>query len=471
MAGHIKFSTHVNRNFDKAAAYTAHPPGLLKQIKICNSVYHMIFPLVRDDGTIETIQAWRAEHSQHKTPVKGGIRYASTVSEDEVMALAALMTYKCAIVNVPFGGAKGGVKISRLKYSQAELERITRRYTYELVKKNFISPGIDVPAPDYGTGPREMSWILDTYNSITTDKLDSIACVTGKPVTQGGVRGRVEATGRGVFFGIREACDVKEDMDKLGLKTGLGDKTVVVQGLGNVGYHAAKFLQDGGATIVGLVEREGAIHNNDGIDVDDVMRHRKETGSILDYPKAQNLVTGEKALELECDILVPAALENQITAENVDRIQAKIIGEAANGPVTSDSHETLIKRGVMILPDQFLNAGGVTVSYFEWLKNLSHMRFGRMGKRFEEVTNLEILRAIESTSGSKVDDRLSSRIAHGPGEEDLVNSGLEETMITAYHGIREIRVQHGDKFGFRTAAFIDAINKVATSYLELGIFP
>ncbi|MFQ5510812.1 MAG: Glu/Leu/Phe/Val dehydrogenase [Candidatus Krumholzibacteriia bacterium] len=471
MPADVKFSEQVNRNFDKAAAYTKHPPGLLKQIKICNSVYHMTFPLVRDDGTIEAIQAWRAEHSQHKTPVKGGIRYSSAVAEDEVMALAALMTYKCAIVDVPFGGAKGGVKISRLDYSQSELERVTRRYTYELIRKNFIDPGIDVPAPDYGTGSQEMAWILDTYNSIAPSKLDSIACVTGKPVSQGGVRGRTEATGRGVFFGIREACGVEEDMAPLGLHAGLDGKTVAVQGLGNVGYHAAKYLREGGALLVGLSEREGAITNDKGLDVDDVVRHRKETGSILDYPKARNLSSGSRLLELECDILVPAALENQITMENVERIRARIIGEAANGPVTSDAHEVLVKKGKMVIPDTYLNAGGVTVSYFEWLKNLSHMRFGRMGKRFEENTNTMILRAIESTSGKKVAEEVFGKIAHGADEADLVDSGLEETMVAAFHEIRDIRKRHDDAFGLRTAAFIDAINKVATSYLELGIFP
>ncbi|MDH3215023.1 MAG: Glu/Leu/Phe/Val dehydrogenase [Candidatus Krumholzibacteria bacterium] len=471
MTVEAKFTDQVNRNFDKAAAYTNHSPGLLKQIKICNSVYYMTFPLKRDDGSIEAIQAWRAEHSQHKTPVKGGIRYSMAVSEDEVMALAALMTYKCAIVDVPFGGGKGGVKVSRLNYSQAELERITRRYTYELFRKNFIDPGIDVPAPDYGTGPQEMAWILDTYNSIAPSKLDSIACVTGKPISQGGVRGRIEATGRGVFFGLREACSDRHDMKQLGMNVGIDGKKVVVQGLGNVGYHAAKFLQEAGAIVVGLSEREGAIYDQKGLDVCKVFEHRRETHSIVDYPGAQNLNATGDVLELECDILVPAALENQITMANVSRVRAKMIGEAANGPVTSEAHEALRKRNVMILPDTYLNAGGVTVSYFEWLKNLSHVRFGRMDKRFEEATNTKILEAIELATGKKLTDNIFGPIAQGADEEDLVNSGLEETMINAYREIREIKSQHGDEIGLRTAAFIVAINKVATSYLELGIFP
>lgn len=467
----IKFFDQVNRNFDKAAAFTKYPQGLLEQIKICNGVYHITFPLKKDNGAIETIHGWRAEHSHHKLPVKGGIRYSPLANEDEVMALAALMTYKCAIVDVPFGGAKGAIKIDKRNYSEAELERLTRRYTYELVKKNFIGAGVDVPAPDYGTGPREMAWIADTYNAMTPEGLDSMACVTGKPITQGGVRGRTEATGRGVYFGIREACHDAEDMRKLGLSPGLSGKTVVVQGLGNVGYHAAKFLQEGGATLVGLIEYEGAIYNAKGLDLEKVMKHRQETKSILKFPGATSTPKNAEGLEWECDILVPAALENQITAENVPRLNAKIVAEGANGPVTADANEALLQKGVLIIPDMYLNAGGVTVSYFEWLKNLSHVRFGRMGKRFEESMNKKMLVAVEELTGKKFPQDIFDQIAHGADEEDLVNSGLEETMISSYNQMNEIRKQHGGKIDLRTAAFIGAIDKVARSYMELGIFP
>ncbi|MCG3154543.1 MAG: Glutamate dehydrogenase [bacterium] len=467
----IKFFDQVNRNFDKAAAFLKYPVGLLDQIKICNSVYHITFPLKKDDGAIATIHAWRAEHSHHKLPAKGGIRYSPMANEDEVMALAALMTYKCAIVDVPFGGAKGAIRIDKRNYSQAELERLTRRYTYELVKKNFIGPGVDVPAPDYGTGPAEMSWIADTYNALTPAGLDTMACVTGKPVTQGGVRGRTEATGRGVYFGIREACNDAADMRKLGLTPGLSGKTAVVQGLGNVGYHAAKFLQEGGATLVGLIEYEGAIYNAKGLDLEKVMQHRRETKSLLGFPGATSTPKNAEGLEWECDILVPAALENQITAENAGRLKTKIVAEGANGPVTADANEALLQKGVHIIPDMYLNAGGVTVSYFEWLKNLSHVRFGRMGKRFEESMNKRMLQAVEELTGSKFPQNIFDQIAHGADEEDLVNSGLEETMISAYNQINEIRKQHGGKIDLRTAAFISAIDKVARSYMELGIFP
>ncbi len=469
----IKFFDQVNRNFDKAAAYTKHPQGLLDQIKICNSVYHITFPLKKDDGAIETIHAWRAEHSHHKLPVKGGIRYSPNADEDEVMALAALMTYKCAIVDVPFGGAKGAIRIDKRNYSDSELERLTRRYAYELIKKNFIGPGVDVPAPDYGTGPREMAWIVDTYGAMTSaaHELNALASVTGKPITQGGVRGRTEATGRGVYFGICEACNDAEDMRKLGLAPGLSGKTVIVQGLGNVGYYTAKFLREGGARIVGLVEYEGAVYNPQGLDFEKVVQHRKETKAILNFPGATSIPKNSEALELECDILVPAALENQITAENAPRLRAKIVAEGANGPVTADANEILLQKGVLIIPDMYLNAGGVTVSYFEWLKNLSHVRFGRMGKRFEENMNVKMLHTIQDLTGKKVPPSMFVEIAHGADEEDLVNSGLEETMIAAYNQMNEIRKQHGGKIDLRTAAFINAINKVALVYMELGIFP
>ncbi len=467
-----RFFEEVNRSFKRAAALTKHDPVLLRQIRACNSVYHVGFPLKRDDGSLEVVHAWRAEHSHHKLPTKGGIRYSRHVSEDEVKALAALMTYKCAIVDVPFGGAKGGIRISRRGYTDSELERLTRRYAFELKKKNFIGPGVDVPAPDYGTGAREMAWIADTYMSLTAGELNSLACVTGKPVAQGGIRGRTEATGRGVFFGIREAVSIPEDMKPLGLPTGIAGKRVVIQGLGNVGYHTAKFLTEEDAVLVGLAEYEGAIHNPDGLDLEAVIQHRRDSGSILDFPGARNLATSAEALELDCDVLVPAALEQQITSDNAPRIKAKIIAEAANGPTTFDANDELWQRGVMILPDTYLNAGGVTVSYFEWVKNLSHLRFGRMQKRFEEKAHRKLLGAMEHVTGTEFDEAELASLVAGASEEDLVNSGLEETTVHAYRQIREIWKQQGnDKADLRTAAFICAIDKIAVCYRDLGIFP
>ena len=471
MGKDVSFFQQVNDSFDKASRYTDHSSGLLEQIKHCNNVYHISFPLKRDDGSIEVIQGWRAEHSHHKLPVKGGIRYASNVSEDEVMALAASMTYKCAIVDVPFGGGKGGVKISRRKYSQSELERITRRYTFELLKKNFIGPGSGVPAPDYGTGPAEMSWIADTYAAMASNELNTDGCVTGKPVNQGGVRGRLEATGRGVYFGVRQACDNPQDMKEIGLDTGLSGKRFIVQGLGNVGYHTAKYIQEGGGILVGVAEYEGAIYKKDGLDVDEVVAHRKESGEIFDFPGADNVRQTADLLKYECDILIPAALEKQITEENAPDIKAKIIAEAANGPVTSAANDILNRRNVMIIPDLFLNAGGVTVSYFEWLKNLSHVRYGRMQKRFEETSNMKILNAVEGLTGKTFNQQEKRLVAEGPEEKDLVDSGLEETMISAYNEIREIQEGEEKEIDLRTAAFINAIDKVAQLYTDMGIWP
>jgi glutamate dehydrogenase (NAD(P)+) len=467
---HPSFFDTVSRYFDQAAAFTDHPPGLLEQIKECNSVYSFKFP-VRTSRGLEVISGWRVQHSHHKLPVKGGIRFSEDANEDEVKALAALMSYKCAVMDVPFGGAKGGVQINPNNYTAEELERITRRYTTELIKKNFIGPGIDVPAPDYGTSGREMSWIADTYAAFHPGEIDALAAVTGKPVSQGGVRGRLEATGRGVFFGLLEVCSFEDDMRDIGLTAGLEGKRIVVQGLGNVGYYAALFCQQHGAIITGLAEYEGAIHSENGLDVEAVMKHRKETGSLLDFPGAENLARREDALELECDILIPAALENQITTDNAPRIRAKILAEAANGPTTAGAEEILLANGVMVIPDIYLNAGGVTVSYFEWLKNLSHVRFGRMGKRFGQTTNEKLLSVLEETTGRKLTSDERSAIVRGGDEIDLVNSGLHETMINAYGEIREIWKSNPDIRGLRTAAFIGAINKIGRSYGELGVFP
>jgi glutamate dehydrogenase (NAD(P)+) len=471
MAVGASFLDQVDRSFDRAAAFTGHDATLLANIKACKNLFYTSFPIKRDDGRIEVMHAWRAEHSHHKLPCKGGIRYAPDVDAEEVQALAALMTYKCALVDVPFGGAKGGIRLNPKKYSEGELERITRRFVFELVRKNFIGPGLDVPAPDVGTGPREMAWIVDTYTQLRSGELDSFGCVTAKPLSQGGIRGRVEATGRGVFYGVREVVSVAEDMKALGLSPGLAGKRVVIQGMGNVGYFAAKFFQAGGAVLVGLAESEGAIANPKGLDLDQVVAHRKERGGILGFPGATDLARREDALELDCDILIPAALERQITAENAPRIKAKMVVEAANGPTTSEADEILAKRGIMVIPDTYINAGGVTVSYFEWVKNLGHVRLGRMQKRFEQGAYGRLLEAVEGITGRRFTAAEIERLTHSAGEEDLVNSGLEETMTTAYYPIREVWKQHSGKLDLRTAALIVAINNVAVSYQHLGIFP
>lgn len=464
------FFGDVLKYFENAASHLDYPRGLLDQIKFCNSVYRMRFP-VRVGDNLEVIEAYRVEHSHHRMPTKGGIRYAMSVTQDEVMALAALMTYKCAIVDVPFGGAKGGVQIDPKKYSTDELERITRRYTTELIKKNFIGPGLDVPAPDYGTGEQEMSWIMDTYTTFFPGQIDGIGCVTGKPVTQGGIAGRREATGLGVFYGIREACSFADDMERLGMSVGIEHKTVVIQGLGNVGYHAAKFFAEGGAKIIALAEYEGAIYKADGLDYDAVFQHRKATGSILNFPGAENLKQSSDALELTCDILIPAALENQIHDGNAENIKAKIIGEAANGPVTAEAEKILNRMGIMVIPDIYLNAGGVTVSYFEWLKNLSHVRFGRLGKRFDETLNNNIISAVEEMTGRSLNDKQRQQIGRGADEVDFVYSGLEETMIEAYRHIRAVKKEMPTIPDYRTAAFVVAIRKIAKAYESLGVFP
>lgn len=467
---HNPFLDSVNRYFDKAVAVLDHPTGLLDQIRVCNSVYYMQFP-VRIKGDIHVVQAWRAEHSHHKMPCKGGIRYADSVDQEEVQALAALMTYKCAVVDVPFGGGKGGIRINPKNYTVDELERVTRRYTVELIKKNFIGPSVDVPAPDYGTGPREMAWIADTYQAFAKDEINALACVTGKPVGQGGVRGRTAATGRGLFYAVHEAVNDHELMKKLKLDIGLAGKRVIVQGFGNVGYHAAKFLREGGAIVIGIIEWDGAVVNPKGINIDSLNEHRIKTGSITNYPEAKTIKHGNTVLEHECDILVPAALESQIHIGNAAKIKARIIAEGANGPITADAEEILLKKGSFVMPDMYVNAGGVVVSYFEWLKNISHVRFGRMDKRFEEGSNTRLVNTVEKLTGKSLSVTERQMIARGADEEDIVNSGLEDTMISSYQSIMEIYYSNPKVKDMRVAAFVNSIDKIAQSYLSLGIFP
>jgi glutamate dehydrogenase (NAD(P)+) len=461
----------VNGYFDRAAAFTDHPQGLLEQIRGCNGAHAFQFPVRHAGGRIEVVRAWRAEHSHHKLPTKGGIRYSAAVDESEVRALAALMTYKCAVVDVPFGGAKGAVQVDPHGRSVEELERITRRYVHELVKKNLIGPGIDVPAPDAGTGEREMAWVADTYVALNPGQLDAMACVTGKPITQGGIRGRREATGRGLVYALAEVCAHADDMQALGLAAGLDGKRVVVQGIGNVGYYAAKFCRERGARVVAFAVPEGAIFDPRGLDEDAVAEHRRRTGAILEFPGATSIPRSRDALELDCDVLVPAALENQLTADNAPAIRAKIVLEGANGPTTPEADAILRARGTLVIPDIYANAGGVTVSYFEWLKNLSHVRFGRLERRHRAASDLKLLGAIEEATGRRFSDRERGTIVQAPDELSIVNSGLEETMITAYQELRATLRERPALGDLRTAAFFVAIEKVARAYRELGIFP
>lgn len=467
----LNFNNIVSKQFDRAAAYVKVSPALIPQIKACNNVYYFQFPVRFSGNRYEMFEGWRAEHSQHSKPCKGGIRYSEMVNADEIMALAALMTYKCAIVDLPFGGSKGGVRFNPKKYTAEEIEKITRRFTSELIRKQFMGPGENVPGPDVGTGEREMAWMADTYDAFKPGGIDNLACVTGKPVSQGGIAGRREATGRGVQFGIREAFRFKEDCDKLGLSTGLDGKRVAIQGFGNVGYHASLFLsQEDGCRIVAIGEWDACVANPQGLNIVELDNHRIATGSIRDFPGGITLPQ-DAFWDTDCDILVPAALENQITLENSGRIRAKVLAEAANGPTTPGAEDLLHQRGVLILPDIYMNAGGVTVSYFEWSKNLSHMRFGRLQKHLEGIRNQKLVASIETAMERPIPEADRNLLTRGPDELDLVNSGLEETMVNAYREIRNVRLSRSPDQSMRTAAFIIAIERVALTYEQLGIFP
>jgi len=474
ITGEPTFRDSVDLMFDRATSLMDLGPGLQQKIKVCNSTYTVRFG-VRLRGKIETFTGYRSVHSEHMEPVKGGIRYALSVNQNEVEALAALMTYKCALVETPFGGSKGGLCIDPRAWEPNELEAITRRFAYELIKRDLIHPAQNVPAPDMGTGEREMAWIADQYARMNTSDINAKACVTGKPPHAGGIQGRVEATGRGVQYALQEFFRYDEERKLAGMSGDLDGKKVIVQGLGNVGYHAAKFLtEEDGSIVTAVIEWDGAIVNDDGINIEDLRQWIAKHGSIKGYPQGTFVADGAVVLEKECDILIPAALEGVINLNNAERIQAKLIIEAANGPVTFGADEILRKRGIVIIPDMFANAGGVTVSYFEWVKNLSHIRFGRMERRAEEARHLLLVNELERLSGDKglgwtMSPNFKEKYLRGAGELELVRSGLDDTMRTAYQAMREVWHGRGDVEDLRVAAYIVSIGRVASTYQSKGL--
>ncbi|MFS4438513.1 Glu/Leu/Phe/Val family dehydrogenase [Paracoccaceae bacterium GXU_MW_L88] len=468
------FRESVELMFDKAVSIMDISEGLAEKVRVCNSTYTVRFG-VRLRGKIHTFTGYRSVHSEHMEPVKGGIRYAPQVNQNEVEALASLMTYKCAIVEVPYGGSKGGLAIDPKEWNENELEQITRRFAYELVKRDLINPAQNVPAPDMGTSEREMAWISDQYQRMNTTDINGRACVTGKPRNAGGIAGRVEATGRGVQYALQEFFRHEEDVKIANMDGTLEGKTAVLQGLGNVGYHAGKFLtEQDGVKFISVIEYDGRVDNPDGIDIEALKQHQLKTGSIRDFPGATTHDDGAAGLEMECDILIPAALEGVINLDNADRIKAKLIIEAANGPVTFGADEILSKKGVVIIPDMYANAGGVTVSYFEWVKNLSHIRFGRMERRAEEKRHRLIVAELERLDrylGDKwsMTPHFKDEYLKGSDELELVRSGLDDTMRTAYQDMREIWHSREDVKDLRTAAFILAIERITSSYRSKGL--
>ncbi len=465
----LSFLEGVNRYYDMAEQSLDLPPGLGAKIKACNSVYMVRFPIGFRDG-YKVFTGWRVVHSEHFLPVKGGIRYSEVVDQEEVEALAALMSYKCAIVDVPFGGAKGALKINPADYDDSSMERITRRFARELANKGYISPSLNVPAPDMGTGEREMAWMADEYRRMAPTDINAMACVTGKPVNQGGILGRSEATGRGVQLGLREFFRHSEDVNRAGLDNGLAGKRIIIQGLGKVGYPAAKFLhEEDDARIIAILEYNGALLNPDGIDVEAAKQWQLEHRTFEGFGGGTFVPDSTPLLEEDCDILIPAAMEGQITTANAPRIKANLIAEAANGPVTYGAHQILRERGIVIIPDIYLNAGGVVVSYFEWIKNLSHIRLGRLGRRADEARGDHIVNALETMSGKSVPNELANRIRHGAGELDLVRSGLDDTMREAYQQMREVYLSRKDIPDLRTAGFAIAIEKISRANIMMGV--
>jgi len=463
------FRESVNMMFDKAISLIDISPGLAQKIKVCNSTYTVRFG-VKLRGDIHTFTGYRSVHSEHKEPVKGGIRFATSVNQDEVEALAALMTYKCALVEAPFGGSKGGLHIDPTQWEPDEIEKITRRFAYELIKRDLIHPSQNVPAPDMGTGEREMAWIADQFRRMNTSEINADACVTGKPLNKGGIIGRVEATGRGVQYALQEFFRHKDDVKTSGLSGSLAGKRIIVQGLGNVGYHAAHFLStEDGCKITAVIERDGAVINDDGININQLQTHLIANKGVKGFSGANYVSNGSEILEKDCDILIPAAMEGVINLSNAQRIKANVIIEAANGPVTAGADEILTAAGTIIIPDMYANAGGVTVSYFEWVKNLSHIRFGRMQRRQQASSNHILVEEMERLIGKPVSEDFKNKFFKGAGELELVRSGLEDTMCTAYQQMHDTWRSNENIDSLRTAAYVLALTKVADSYRALGL--
>ena len=461
-----RFLESVEKTFDDAAAYVKLNKGLAHKIKVANSTYVVRFGVNLRDK-IYTFVGYRSVHSEHREPVKGGIRYSLHGDQFEVEALAALMTYKCALMEVPFGGSKGVLVIDPKQWEEHELERITRRFTQELAKRGLIHPSQNVPAPDMGTGEREMGWIASEYRRLNPYDLNPAASVTGKPVSEGGIRGRVEATGRGIQFAIREFFRHPQDVAYANFSQELAGKRVIIQGFGNVGYHAAKFLSDDSAIITGIAEYNGAIVNESGIDVEDLKQYIDQNGSILGY--AGYVEDGNKVLENDCDILIPAAIEGVINKENADKIKANLIVEAANGPVDYDAAKILQKCNKLVIPDLYANSGGVIVSYFEWVKNLGKIRFGRMQKREYERQMQQIIDLVETMTQKQAPTSMIKKIIRGSTEQDLVRSGLDDIMREGYQAISAVWHKHNQNIDLRTAAMIIAIERISLSYSNLGI--
>ena len=442
-------------------------PNIVKILKVCRSVIQVKFPVKLNDK-IEIFYGWRAVHSNHRLPVKGGLRFSLNVDQKEVEALALLMTFKCAVVDVPFGGAKGALLIDPNKYDEESLEKITKKFARELIRKGFLSPSRDVPAPDVGTSPREMGWILDAYKSLRPDDINHMACVTGKPIEHGGIKGRLEATGKGVHEALKEFFRHPNEIKNSGLNGQLNNQKIIIQGFGNVGLNTAKSLYEDGATIIGVAEKDGSIFNENGININNLEKYKFKNNTIINFPNTKNISSSDDLLSYKCDILIPAALENTITLKNVDTINAKLICEAANGPISYRADKKLNERGITIIPDIYANAGGVAVSYFEWIRNTSHIRMGRLSKRYEENRGDTIIKAIKHLSKEPLPQTMIDKLVYGANEEDIVASGLEDTMRMAFQEILEYKAKY--KFdNYRMAAYAIALKKIEKSYLELGI--
>ena len=463
------FLLDTNKYVNKAIKYSELSDDLANKIITCNSTYTVRFG-VRLRGQIYTFEGWRSVHSEHMEPTKGGIRFDMDTHAEEVEALAALMSYKCSIINVPYGGSKGGLRINPSMWETRELEKITRRFAQELIKRDLISPSMNVPAPDIGTSSREMAWIADEYRKIYPADINGSACVTGKPPSKNGLVGREEATGRGVQYIIREFFRNPDLLKLVKLDNDLSTKSFILQGFGNVGYHLSKFLtEDDDVKLIGISEFNGGIYNEDGINVSHAKKYFTKHNSFKNYPKATFVKDSSLLLKRKCDILIPAARENVITEKNAGDISASLIVEAANGPISYKGNQILNRKKIFVIPDILANGGGVAVSYFEWVKNLRHIRFGRLEKRRNQIQLNNLIEAIESMTGKTMPAKYKTNFHDGIEEIDLIRSGLDDMMIDGFQSVKKEFFETNKIPDFRTAAFKAAIEKIALSYDFIGL--
>ncbi|EGR30509.1 hypothetical protein IMG5_130240 [Ichthyophthirius multifiliis] len=465
---------------DQASKYTAISPAMMNFYKQCDNLFEVSIPFQRQDGKLEVIKGFRCQHKTHQLPTKGGLIISQNVIKQDIEAFACLNTIRSNTLHIPHGGAKGAIVLNPLDYTERELEMIIRKFTVECAKKGIIGSSIDIPGTDLGSTDREMNWIKDTYTYFYgKEDINSAACVTGKSLNQGGLSGSQESSGFCVYFTLKHMLSQDDFCQKAGIQKGLKGKTFIVEGYGSVGYWASHFLQEAGAKLVGVVERDGEIYNSDGIDANDIQNYKVQNKGISGYPKA----TFQKDVAFQkCDIFIPAFFAKSIHSENADKFNCKVIAEGANLSVTPNAEQILEKKGVQIIPDVIASSGGFLSGYFEWIKNISHKHHGSMTRKWEQKSNIQLLETIEVETGLKLKNILvnilwiykeqlkykkKNQYINILFQHDLVESGLEESYERSLN--ESINTSKKLNVNLRIATYVNALTKLNIHYSQVGM--